>query len=82
MTETKRPRGRPRPAETVERDRAILAYLKEHGPQSRNDLAMALLLDKTVTYLALTRLRNQGKVELKSAQGGPGALWTLMGKKG
>lgn len=76
MTETKRPRGRPRPEETVARDAAILAYLKENGAQTRNDLAAALLLEKTVTYLALNRLREQGHVRTCAAQGGPGVLWT------
>lgn len=77
MTETRRPRGRPRPAETIARDNAILAYLKEYGPQTRNALAMALLLEKTVTYLALDRLRRDGKVKLCGPQGGPEARWTI-----
>lgn len=75
-TQKKRPRGRPRPQETIERDKAIMEYLAEHGPQTRNHLAMALLLDKTVTYLALSRLRDEGKVKLCGPQGGPEARWT------
>lgn len=74
--EAKRPRGRPRPQETIERDEQILAYLRENGPQTRNNLAMALLLSKTVTYLALNRLRAEGKVRICAAQGGPNVLWT------
>lgn len=76
MSETKRPRGRPRPQETIDRDRAILAYLKTNGPQTRNDLAAQLLLDKTVTYLALDRLRRAGQVRTCTAKGGPHVLWT------
>lgn len=75
-TEEKRPRGRPRPQESIDRDNAILAYLKENGPQTRNGLAMALLIDKTKTYLALDRLRRAGLVQLCGAKGGPDALWT------
>lgn len=75
-TEEKRPRGRPRPQETIDRDNAIIQYLKENGPQTRNALAMALLIDKTKTYLALDRLRRDGRVQLCGAKGGPDALWT------
>ena len=75
-TENKRPRGRPRPAETIERDRKILAHLDANGPQTRNALADTLGLDKTKTYLALDRLRREGRVKLCGPQGGPEARWT------
>lgn len=57
-----RPRGRPRPQETIERDFKILEYLKSSGPKTRNQLAEDLDLSKTKTYLALDRLRRQGLV--------------------
>lgn len=72
----KRPRGRPRPQATIERDEKIMEYLRAHGPQTRNDLSAALLLPKTVTYLALNRLRDKGLVRICAAQGGPNVLWT------
>lgn len=72
----KRPRGRPRPQETIKRDEAVLAYLRDHGPQTRNDLSAALLLPKVATYLTLNRLRDQGLVRICAAQGGPNVLWT------
>lgn len=76
MPETKRPRGRPRPPETVERDAAILTYLETHGPQSRNALAEGLGLDKTITYLALDRLRRSGRVRTCADTAGPATLWS------
>lgn len=76
MTESKRPRGRPRPQETVDRDRALLAYLGQNGPQSRNALAEALGLDKTITYLALDRLRRGGQVRTCADTAGPTTLWS------
>lgn len=76
MTEDKRPRGRPRPPETIARDRAILEYLKRNGATTRNTLAEALGLGKTITYLALNRLRLEGTVRLCGPAGGPDAVWT------
>lgn len=75
-TEHKRPRGRPRPQETIARDRAILEHLNEHGPTSRNAVAEALGLSKTVAYLSLDRLRRAGLTRLCGPAGGPDAVWT------
>lgn len=73
----KRPRGRPRPQETIQRDARILAYLKQHGAQTRNALADALNEDRSKTWLALDRLRQAGEVRIcASAAGGPDMLWT------
>lgn len=78
--EIKRPRGRPRPAETVERDRRILAYLAkggpDGGPKSRNQIAEDLGLDKTIVYLSLARLRRKDLVCTCSDTAGPGTLWS------
>lgn len=74
--ETKRPRGRPRPQATIERDERILSYLTTGGPKSRNALAEELGLDKTITYLALSRLREQGKVRTCADTAGPSTLWS------
>jgi predicted ArsR family transcriptional regulator len=76
MSTTKRPRGRPRPQETIDRDNAVLAYLTEHGPQTRNALADALGQEKSRIWLSLDRLRRDGRVRLCGPQGGPEAIWT------
>lgn len=57
-----RPRGRPRPQETIDRDIRILKHLRSEGARTRNQLAEDLGLSKTKTYLALDRLRRQGLV--------------------
>lgn len=76
VQETKRPRGRPRPQETIERDERILSYLKTSGPKSRNQLSEELGLDKTITYLSLDRLRRDGKVRTCADTAGPSTLWS------
>lgn len=76
MSEIKRPRGRPRPQATIDRDEKILAVLESRGPQSRNALADALGLDKTITYLALDRLRRDGRVHTCADTSGPSTLWS------
>lgn len=66
MTEVRRPRGRPRPDETIARDQEILNVLRDHGPQSRNSLADLIGMDedRTKVYLSLRRLREQGMVRI------------------
>lgn len=59
---TKRKRGRPRPTENIERDNRIEKILQEEGPMTRNDLADLIRLSYSLTYLALDRLRKQGRV--------------------
>lgn len=61
-TKERRPRGRPRPTETIQRDETILGYLEDHGQATRNHLAEVLGLDKTQTYLSLSRLRAAGLI--------------------
>ena len=76
MNDTKRPRGRPRPEETINRDAAVLAHLQLHGPQSRNQLAESLGLSLTITYLSLDRLRRDGKVRTCADTAGPTTIWS------
>lgn len=76
MTESKRPRGRPRPQATIERDEKIMKCLSAGGPKSRNALADELGLDKTIVYLALSRLRGQGRVRTCADTAGPSTLWS------
>jgi predicted ArsR family transcriptional regulator len=64
MASTDRPRrGRPRPAEAIERDERIKTLLTEEGPQTRNRIAEVLGTTYSLTYLALDRLRQQGAVK-------------------
>ncbi|MFD8226913.1 winged helix-turn-helix transcriptional regulator [Streptomyces massasporeus] len=64
------PRGRPRPAETIERDRKILDLLKANPDgMARNVIAKEMGLNKSVTYLSLDRLRRQGLAEKISPEG-------------
>lgn len=77
MTE-KRPRGRPRPPETIQRDQMILDRLRDPdvGPQTRNQLAETLGLHPTHVYLSLSRLRRNGLVRICADSAGPGAVWS------
>jgi predicted ArsR family transcriptional regulator len=63
MTDNESPRrGRPRPADAIERDSRIRALLTESGPQTRNQIASALGISNSLVYLALDRLRRSGEV--------------------
>ncbi len=46
-----------RPLAVTSRDEAVLRYLKEHGPSSRNSISDSLGLSRSLTYLSLDRLR-------------------------
>lgn len=74
-TEIKRPRGRPRPDETMDRDDTIEQLLQTRGAMTRNEIAEELNLTTTLTYLALDRLRRQGRAK-KCAGTGSNTLWT------
>lgn len=75
--ESKRPQGRPRPDETVERDAKVLALLQE-GDMTRNQIAQRLGLKPVITYLSLSRLRDANKARLvhQRAMTGSKAIWT------
>ena len=74
---TKRPRGRPRPRENVERDDQIEQILQRQGPMTRNALADQMELSHSLTYLALVRLRNQRRVRRCTPEGtGMDDVWT------
>jgi hypothetical protein len=63
----KRGRGRPRPAETQERDKVILAAIVD--PITREALVAMTGLAPTLVYLALARLRRQGLIERRHENG-------------
>lgn len=78
MSETAAPtRGRPRPQETINRDREV-AKLLVAGPKTRNELREALGNDTKASqaYLAVVRLRNAGYVERRRRESG-GVEWVL-----
>jgi transposase len=80
VTAPQRPqRGRPRPAETIERDRKILSLLRDNPDGlARNDIAEMMGLNKSVTYLSLDRLRRDGlakKVSPEGSQADKDTLW-------
>jgi predicted ArsR family transcriptional regulator len=68
-------RGRPRPEDTIERDRQVLDLLIEEGPLPRNQIADRLGTTHTLAYLALTRLRNRGLVKRCLEQDGS-SIWS------
>lgn len=78
----KRPRGRPRPQETIERDQKILSLLRDLGPRTRNTIAEDLGLSVTIVYLSLDRLRREDKVQIRPDTNGPGAVWMVNGHAG
>jgi len=77
MIEAKKPRGRPRPLVTIDRDERIYALLTEHGPLSRNTIAAAVRLSSRLTYLALDRLRTAGRIRKCIGTGG-GIVWAVI----
>jgi len=62
-------RGRPRPAETIERDETVFALLAD-GPRTRNQLAETLGLERSVVYLSLDRLHRAGRIAQCAHRGG------------
>lgn len=77
MTESKRPRGRPRPPETIARDEAVLALLRTAADGlTRNEIADRLGEGKSKTWLSLDRLRRDNLVKLCAGTAGPDAVWT------
>lgn len=65
--------GRPRPQETIDRDKMILRLLGE-GPKSRNRLIQDTGLKPSLVWLSLDRLRRAG--EIKLCQGIGERVWT------
>jgi DNA-binding Lrp family transcriptional regulator len=83
MTMTaERRRGRPRPAETIERDRRILEMLRDNPDGlTRNQIAEEMGLNTSRAYLALDRLRRDGKatkVSPETSQADKDTLWVAV----
>jgi predicted ArsR family transcriptional regulator len=66
-----------RPPAVTSRDEKIYEYLKEHGKQSRNQIAEAIGLSKSLTYLSLDRLRKTGRAKRCMAEDSNDLLWTV-----
>lgn len=60
-----RRRGRPRSADTIERDKRVLAALQS-GPRTKEQLVEELQLRPELIYLSLWRLKRDGTVERTS----------------
>lgn len=64
---TPRRRGRPRSAETIQRDEHVFAKLRDGGPQSKEQLVEALGdVKPTHVYLSLWRLAKDQRVQRTS----------------
>ena len=69
--------GRPRPRETIERDRLVLNLVAraDEGCTSR-EIADAIGIDRRRAHLSLRRLRSLGLVERSGRRRGRAPLWT------
>lgn len=66
-----------RPPAVTNRDELVYNYLKDHGSSSRNTIADALGLSRSLTYLSLYRLRDQERAKRCISQDGNDQLWTV-----
>lgn len=67
-------KGRPRSPETIARDGAIMSLLAG-GPRSRNAIAEALGISKSLTSIAINRLKDAGLVRRCVSDDGAN-VWT------
>lgn len=68
-------KGRPRSEETIERDRKIMQILRAEGPLSRNDLADRMKLTRSLTSIAINRLKAKNKIRRCVGEDGEN-VWT------
>jgi len=54
-----------RPPAVTNRDEHVYQYLKENGSKSRNEIADALGISRSLTYLSLDRLRRSNPPRAK-----------------
>jgi len=80
---TDKSKGRPRPAETIERDEKVLAYLSDQKDEAgapvgktRDEIAGALEMPGKQVYLSLYRLSRGGQI-VKGTVGG-GHHWSVV----
>jgi hypothetical protein len=65
-----------RPEPVRKRDQAVLQYLVDHGMASRNEIADALGLSRSLTYLSLYRLREGRQAKRCVAADNNELLWS------
>ena len=65
-----------RPEPVKNRDEQVYSYLAQNGMASRNEIAGALGLSRSLTYLSLYRLREAGRAKRCVAQDTNDLLWT------
>lgn len=75
-TEAATRRGRPRPAETIDRDEKVFAALRDGGPKTKSQLADATGLTGNAVYLSLFRLSRDGRIE-RGAEGDQRHVWRV-----
>lgn len=72
------PKGRPRSPETIARDDAIKKLLRVHGPMTRNALADSLGISKSLTSIAINRLKDADPPVVRRCVDSDGEnVWTL-----
>lgn len=76
MQQTAPRRGRPRPAETIERDERIYGLLAE-GSMSRGQIAQETDLTADLVALALGRLRRDGRIRRCLDDDGGVIVWSV-----
>lgn len=65
-------RGRPRPADTIERDEQVFRALAD-GPRGREAIAAEFGVNVNIIYMSLVRLRRAGRVH--TVRDGKYHLW-------
>lgn len=71
-----RRRGRPRSPDTIDRDRRVVNVLTSRGAQTKDQLVAEIGLKPSLVYLALWRLKREGRVE-RTSGGGERYVWRL-----
>jgi predicted transcriptional regulator len=66
-----------RPPAVTDRDERVYNYLQEHGSSSRNTIADALSLPRSLTYLSLYRLRDAGRAKRCVSEQTNELMWTV-----
>lgn len=69
------PKGRPRSPETIDRDASILRLLEAEGAMTRNVIADRMRLSRSLTSIAINRLKAAGLVRRCLSEDGV-SVWT------
>jgi predicted HTH transcriptional regulator len=66
-----------RPPAVTARDESVFALLKEQGAKTRNQIADALNIPRSLTYLSLDRLRTAGRAKRCFSEENSYTLWSV-----